>query len=106
MKLVQIQPQVQEIRYSWRDRKSGFTTTCHVTCYLVFPAVEWTILFRNGTNGNSPILENVKSIDQKFVWYADVKQVDNHSWSLEAGLERMKLFLYPDEENYLDYLES
>lgn len=31
-------------------------------------------------------------------WYADVMQADNHCWKLEAGMERMKLFLYPDEE--------
>ncbi|MCX6224775.1 MAG: alpha-galactosidase, partial [Bacteroidia bacterium] len=31
-------------------------------------------------------------------WYADVKQPDPGSCALIAGMERMKLFLYPDEE--------
>jgi alpha-galactosidase len=170
LKLPQDNALMQEIQYSWRDRKSGFTVTCLVTCYLDFPAVEWTVRFRNGSNGNSPVLESVKAIDQKFSyttegpvtlyhskgssaertdfqetediigagrnirmtpmngrssnrtafpffnvsmpgnqgvltaigwtgkWYADVKQSDNRSWSLEAGMDRLKLFLYPDEE--------
>ncbi|MFH0761343.1 MAG: alpha-galactosidase [Bacteroidota bacterium] len=169
-KLPQGSPLIQEVQYSWRDRKSGFIATCLVTCYLDFPAVEWTVRFRNGPSGNSPVLESVKAIDQKFSfalegkvtlyhskgssaersdfqetadligagrnirmapmngrssnrtafpffnvsmpgnqgiltaigwtgkWYADVKQADNKSWSLEAGMDRLKLFLYPDEE--------
>ncbi len=31
-------------------------------------------------------------------WYADVKQADSKSWSLNAGMERMKTVLYPDEQ--------
>jgi len=31
-------------------------------------------------------------------WYAEVKQSDSKSWSLNAGMERMKLVLYPDEQ--------
>ena len=169
-KMPQVDPRVQETQYSWRERKSGFTATCLVTCYIDYPVVEWTVRFRNQSPGNSPILEHVKAIDQKFSyapegpvtlyhskgsnaestdfqetedvmgagknirmapangrssnrtgfpffnvsmpgnqgvlaaigwtgqWYADVQQGDNHSWLLEAGMERMKLFLYPDEE--------
>lgn len=31
-------------------------------------------------------------------WYADVGRSDLKSWSLKAGMERMKLVLYPDEQ--------
>jgi alpha-galactosidase len=31
-------------------------------------------------------------------WFADVKQNDMHSWTLNAGMERMKLVLYPGEK--------
>jgi alpha-galactosidase len=31
-------------------------------------------------------------------WYADVKQTNNRSWSMDAGMEIMKLVLYPGEE--------
>ncbi|MEZ5106888.1 MAG: alpha-galactosidase [Draconibacterium sp.] len=31
-------------------------------------------------------------------WYADVQQADGKSVSLKAGMERMKLILYPEEE--------
>lgn len=170
LKIPQSDPAVQNIQYSWRDRKSGFTATCMVTCYLDFPAIEWVVKFRNGTLKHSQVLEKVRAIDHSFryntegpvtlyhsrgssgersdfqesedvigagrnirmtpssgrssnntafpffnvsmpgnqgvlaaigwtgKWYADVKQVDNRSWSLEAGMERMKLVLYPDEE--------
>ncbi|HBB90311.1 MAG TPA: alpha-galactosidase [Bacteroidales bacterium] len=169
-KLPQSDPSVQNMQFSWRDRKTGFTATCLVTCFLDYPAIEWVVKFKNGQGQNSLLLEKVKAIDYSFryetegpvtlyhsrgssgersdfqesedlvgagrnirmtpssgrssnntafpffnvsmpgnqgvltaigwsgKWYADVKQADTRSWSLEAGMERMKLVLYPDEE--------
>lgn len=65
-KLPQTDPKVQELKYSWRDRKSGFTATCLVTCFADFPAVEWVVKFKNGPGQNSPVLEKVKAIDYTF----------------------------------------
>ncbi|MCX6224774.1 MAG: alpha-galactosidase [Bacteroidia bacterium] len=62
-KLAQTDPNVQEFKYSWSDRKSGFTAICLVTCFTDFPAVEWVVKFRNGKGQNSPVLEKVKAID-------------------------------------------
>lgn len=31
-------------------------------------------------------------------WFADVKQAGQKSWSLQAGMERIKLVLYPEEQ--------
>ena len=169
-KIPQASPDYRETRYSWRERKSGFTASCLVKCFTDFPAVEWVVTFRNGHGQQSGVLEMVKAIDHSFrcdpagpvtlyhsrgssgersdfmetadaigpgkhirmtpssgrssnntafpffniampgdqgvlaaigwtgKWYADVSQADTRSWALEAGMERMKLFLYPDEE--------
>lgn len=155
---------------TWRDPKTGLVVKCTVTGYSDFPAVEWTIVFRNSSKGHTPVLEKVRAADYVFryqqegsvilhhsrgssgersdfegyadvlsagkniymtpvggrssdntgfpffnvempgnqgvltaigwsgKWYADVKQNDLRSWSLNAGMERMKLVLYPSEE--------
>lgn len=65
-KLPQTDQAIQNIRYSWRERKTGFTASCVVTCYQDFPAIEWVVRFTNGSHQNSHLLENVKAIDQTF----------------------------------------
>lgn len=161
---------IEKIRFSWRDKKTGLVVTCLVTGYSDFPAVEWTIRFRNTSKTNTPLIERARAIDCSFrygkegavtlhhsrgssgersdfegyadvlgvgknlymtpaggrssdntafpffnvempgnegvltaigwsgKWYADVKQPDLKSWSLNAGMERMKLTLFPGEE--------
>ncbi|MFA5816116.1 MAG: alpha-galactosidase [Bacteroidales bacterium] len=163
-------PAIGKFLFSWRDPKTGLLVKCTVTGYSDFPAVEWTIEFRNTSKRNTPLIENARAIDHSFryekggpvtlhhsrgssgersdfegyadvlstgkniymtpvggrssdntafpffnvempgnqgvltaigwtgKWYADVKQSDLKSWSLNAGMERMKLVLYPEEE--------
>jgi len=163
-------PAIGQYLFTWRDPKTGLLVKCAVTGYNDYPAVEWTVRFKNTSKGNIPVLEKARAIDFNFrgdaqgsvvlhhsrgsngersdfeesddllgagkniymtptggrssdntgfpffniempgnqgviaaigwtgKWYADVKQVDQKTCSLNAGMERMKLVLYPDEE--------
>jgi len=163
-------PEMKKFRVSWRDRQTGLVVLCNLTSYSDFPSVEWTLEFLNTSGKNTPVIENVRAVDQSFrydqegpvtlhhsrgssgersdfqgfedvlsvgqdiymtptggrssdntafpffnvvmpgnqgiltaigwsgKWYADVKQPDLKSWSLKAGMERMKLVLFPDEQ--------
>jgi len=60
-------PDVEEFVYTYRDKQSGLTVKCFVTCFKDFPAVEWVIRFTNTSGQNSPVLEQAKAIDYLFV---------------------------------------
>ncbi|MCL4416972.1 MAG: alpha-galactosidase, partial [Actinobacteria bacterium] len=55
---------VKEI-YEYFDSKTKLQITCEVIFYLDFQAVEWILYFKNNSNSNSPILENIQAIDFK-----------------------------------------
>lgn len=55
--------QRQEHTLTWADPKSGLELRCVVIEYLDFPTVEWTLYFKNTSQADTPILENVQSLD-------------------------------------------
>jgi alpha-galactosidase len=60
-------PNVEELVYTYRDKQSGLTVKCLVSCFKDFPAVEWVLTFANSSNRNSPILSQARVIDHTFV---------------------------------------
>jgi alpha-galactosidase len=60
-------PNVEEFIYTYRDKKSGISVKCFVSCFKDFPAVEWVLKFTNSSDHNSPIIDNAKTIDYSFV---------------------------------------
>lgn len=51
---------------TWIDGKTGLEVRCMAVTYSDYPAVEWTVYFRNTGNQNTPILENVQGLDVHF----------------------------------------
>ncbi|HPO12424.1 MAG TPA: hypothetical protein PLI09_03190 [Candidatus Hydrogenedentes bacterium] len=50
---------------SWHDRQSGLVVRCVVVEYEDFPAVEWTLYFKNEGSESSPILKDVLGLDMR-----------------------------------------
>jgi alpha-galactosidase len=48
---------------SWSDPKTGLQVTCVAVEYDDFPAVEWTVYFKNAGQAETPILEKIEAID-------------------------------------------
>jgi alpha-galactosidase len=48
---------------SWRDPRTELEVRCVAIDYADFPAVEWTVHFRNNGKGKTSILENIQGID-------------------------------------------
>ena len=61
-----IDPQKEEVIYTYKDPKTGLLVKCKVTCFNDFNAVEWVLNFMNTSNENSPLIEKVAAIDQSF----------------------------------------
>jgi alpha-galactosidase len=51
---------------TWSDPKTGLQVRCVVVDYRSHPATEWTVYFRNTGSANTPILENIQSLDFRF----------------------------------------
>jgi alpha-galactosidase len=51
---------------TWADTKSGLEVRCVAVDYTDFPAVEWTVYFKNTGTTNTLILEDIQGLDAQF----------------------------------------
>jgi len=50
---------------AWVDSTTGLEVRCVALEYSDFPAVEWTVYFKNTGTSNTPILENIQGLNAK-----------------------------------------
>jgi alpha-galactosidase len=48
---------------TWIDPKTGLQVRCVAVEFRDFPAVEWTLYFKNGGTNSAPILTDIRSLD-------------------------------------------
>jgi len=51
---------------TWTDPKTGLEVRCVAVEYLDYPAVEWTVWFKNTGTADTPILEDIQGLDARF----------------------------------------
>lgn len=51
---------------TFSDPKTGLVVRCVRVSYGDYPAVEWTLYFKNDSTSATPILENINALDSKF----------------------------------------
>ena len=56
----------REHSLAWTDPKTALQVRCVAVEYSDFPAVEWTVYFKNTGHQNTPILEVVEGLDVRF----------------------------------------
>ena len=56
---------------SYSDNKTGLEVRCVAVEYHDFPAVEWTVYFKNTGTNSTPILEDIQGLDARFDRGAD-----------------------------------
>jgi len=52
--------------FTYTDPQSGLTAKCEAIEYRDFPAVEWTVWARNNGSSDTPVLEDLQSLDMTF----------------------------------------
>ncbi len=52
-----------EYTVQWRDRESGLAVRAVAVSYGDYPAIEWTLFFRNEGRADTPVLENIQALD-------------------------------------------
>lgn len=50
----------------YTDPETGLAVRCEIVEYHDFPMVEWTLYFKNTGSADTPILENIQSLDTQF----------------------------------------
>jgi len=50
----------------YQDTKTGLSVRCVAVAYHDFPAVEWTLYFRNDGAADTPILEQIEALNTQF----------------------------------------
>jgi alpha-galactosidase len=53
----------RQITIRWTEPKSGLQVTCQAVEFTDYPAVEWTVFFKNTGPADAPILEKIEAID-------------------------------------------
>ena len=51
---------------TWTDVKSGLEVRCVVVDYSDYPAIEWTVYFKNTGAQDTPILKDIEGLDSRF----------------------------------------
>ena len=51
---------------TWTDPKAGLVVRCVAVEYADYPAMEWTVYFKNGGSASTPILEEILGLDATF----------------------------------------
>jgi len=63
---------------TWTDEKTGLEVRCVAVEYADFPAVEWTVYFKNTGTNNTPLLRNIQGLD------ASLTRADRGEFALNA----------------------
>ncbi len=56
-------PKRTEYTSTWTDPDTGLVVRCKAVTYRGFPVTEWTVYFKNAGTADTPILENIQSLD-------------------------------------------
>jgi alpha-galactosidase len=84
---------------TWSDPKTGLDVRCVAVDYADYPAVEWTLYFRNNGAGNTPILEDIQGLDVHFERSMESEFILNGikgDWCTEDSYQPYQLTLSSD----------
>jgi len=83
---------------TYTDPKTGLAVRCVGVEYLDYPTVEWTLYFKNTGSKDTPLIENIKALDTRFVGGPDSEFVLHYSLGSSCRIDDykpMKLVLPP-----------
>jgi len=70
---------------TWADLATRLEVRLEAVAYSDYPAVEWTVYFRNSGQNDSPILENVAALDASWQRNGDDEFLLHHAYGSQAG---------------------
>lgn len=82
----------------WTDPKTGLEVKCVAVDYADYPAVEWTVWFKNTGQADTPILKDIQGLDATFTRPAQGEFVlhgNKGDWNVAEGFEPYRRTLAP-----------
>jgi alpha-galactosidase len=64
---------------TYTDPADGLTVRCEAVAYDDFPTVEWTLYFKNTGETDTPIIENIRSLDVRWERAANAEFLLHHN---------------------------
>jgi alpha-galactosidase len=55
----------------WRDERTGLEISCELKEFSDFPAAEWVVRFKNTSDRQTPLLENIQALDTSWETFDD-----------------------------------
>ena len=86
---------------TWTDARSGLEVRCRAVVYRDFPAVEWTVYFKNTGKADTPLLEDIQGLDAWFQREAGGEFVlhgNRGDWCAAEGLLPWRREMEPRDE--------
>lgn len=83
---------------TWTDPKTGLEVRCVAVDYADYPAVEWTVWFKNTGKADAPILKDIQGLDATFTRPAQGEFVlhgNKGDWNVAEGFEPHRRTLAP-----------
>ena len=83
---------------TWTDARTGLEVRCVAVEYRDFPVAEWTVFFKNTSQTDTPILENLQALDARFERSAEGEFVlhgNKGDWCAPQGYEPYQVTLGP-----------
>ena len=74
----------------WTDPKTGLEVRCVAVDYNDYPAIEWTVYFKNGGTNSTPILKDIQGLDTRFERTGDGEfslHGNKGDWNVAEGYE-------------------
>ena len=76
-----------EYRVEWRDSKTGLCITAVATALNQYPAVDWVVYFENMGSADTPIIEDIQTLDMKLSTVGKQKPAVLHRINGDQGGE-------------------
>lgn len=73
-----LNPQRSEHTLTYTDPRTSLVVRCVAVTYADYPVVEWTVYLKNAGRQDTPLLENVRAIDEEFTREAKGEFVLHH----------------------------
>jgi len=87
---------------TWTDARTGLEVRCVAVEYRDFPVAEWTVFFKNTSQADTPVLENLQALDTKFERSPNGEFVlhgNKGDWCAPQSYEPYQLTLGPKSNN-------
>lgn len=101
-KIEKIDTDRQKVTNTWVDQETGLKLTFEAIRFYDYPAIEWILYFENIGNADTPIIQDVQSLDLTFDSPPYILHKTNGSPANPTDFEAKKVIIDKDHPEYME----